>query len=215
MILVQRYTLSTFSGSGEKRLTKNVSGLRHAVAKRIGLTKIGIDLFAVSALLVLGILAGLSALPASASPSAAQATPAGVTATLVPPNSADFAHSLSYVYLLNRNPIPYMPNPNDRILSVQAPAGSHPSSVQAFRTNPNGSVTQGNLFTWNVTSTSYNYIMSNPNLLPLGNYSVYAIVTFADGTQSRSNSVNFIITMSLPPLVTTHATTAGRPPYDP
>jgi hypothetical protein len=194
---------------------KDVSGSKRVSTKRLHLTKRGISLLGVSALLILGILAGF-ALLALASPSpAAQPTPAGVTATLVPPSSASFVHSLNYVYVLNHHPIPYAPNPNDRILSVQVPAGSRPTSIQAFRTNPDGSLTQGNLFTWNVTSTSYNYIMSNVNLLAPGKYSVYAIVTFADGTQSKSNSVSFMVMMSPPHIVVTHPATVGRPPYAP
>lgn len=169
-----------------------------------------------SALLVVGILAGFSIVSASAPPlPAAQAAQTDVMATLVPPNSADFVHSLTYTYVFNPHPIPYMPNPDERMLSVQVPAGSQPASVQAFRTNPNGSVTQGNRFAWNLTSTSYNYIMNNAKPLVPGNYSVYAIVTFADGTQSKSNSVNFVIAMSLPPITPSSHAIAGRPPYAP
>ena len=131
---------------------------------------------------------------------------------MVAPNGGD---SVSSFYVLNSNPIPHMPNSNDRTISIQLPSGSRPVSVQAFRTNPNGSMTQGNRFTWNVTSTGANYIMSNVSLLGIGKYSVYEVVTFADGTQSQSNSVHFIFMTSLPPVVTTPAALPGGSPYAP
>jgi hypothetical protein len=187
---------------------------KHAIAKRLSPTKRGSNLFGVSALLILGILAGFGTLPTSASPSpATQTIPAShAIVTLVSPNGGD---SASNFYLVNSNPIPYMPNSNDRTLSVQLPSGSQPVSVQAFRTNPDGSVTQGNRFAWNVTSTGDNYIMSSVSLLGLGQYSVYEVVTFADGTHTQSNSVNFIFMTSLPPVVTSPAALSGEFPYAP
>lgn len=193
---------------------KNSSALKHAIAKRLSPTERGMSLFGVSALLILGILAGFSTLPTSASPSpATQAISASpVIMTLVAPNGGD---SVSNFYVLNPNPVPYGPNSNDRTLSIQLPSGSQPVSVQAFRTNPNGSVTQGNQFTWNVASTGDNYFMSSVSPLGLGTYSVYEVVTFADGTQAQSNSINFMFMTSLPSVVTTPSGVTGGPPYAP
>ena len=109
-----------------KRMTnKDFSVLKHAIAKRLSPTKRGMSLFGVSALLILGILAGFSTLPTSASPPpAGQAISASpVFVTLVAPNGGD---SVSNFYVLNPDPIPYMPNSNDRTLSIQLPSGSQP-----------------------------------------------------------------------------------------
>jgi hypothetical protein len=191
---------------------KNFSSLKHATSKRLALTNRGMSLFGVSALLILGIMAGFSALPTSASPPpAAQGAPASsVIVTLVAPSGGE---SVSNVYVLNPNPSPYGPNTNDRTLSIQVPSGSQPVGVQAFRANPNGSVTQGNRFTWNMTSTGDNYIMSNVSPLGLGAYSVYEVVTFADGSQAQSNSINFVFMTSLPPVVTTPSGVTNGSPY--
>jgi hypothetical protein len=194
--------------------SKSFSSLKYAIAKRLTPTKRGMGLCGVSALLILGIMAGFSTLPTSASPPpVAQAIPASsVYVTLVAPNGGDSASNL---YVLNPNPSPYGPDTNDRTLSTQLPSGSQPVSVQAFRTNPNGSVTQGNQFAWNMTSTGDNYIMSSVSILGLGTYSVYEVVTFADGTQLQSNSINFVFMTSLPSVVTTPSGVTEGPPYAP
>lgn len=74
----------------------------------------------------------------------------------------------------------------DLLLSVMVPNSTMPVSLhQVF----DGQVYA--TFPWNVTATHYDYVLnSNPaDPADLGVHTVYAVVTFADGTTARSNNV--------------------------
>jgi hypothetical protein len=78
-----------------------------------------------------------------------------------------------------------------RSYSVVVPSSSTPTKVQAFRVNPGGSLTPGTVELWNLIATGDNYIMTSSLPLSPGEYSVYVVVTFADGKTAVSNTVSF------------------------
>ncbi len=83
-----------------------------------------------------------------------------------------------------------------RTLATTVPPGTMPQTVQAFRTNPDGTTTPGNLFTWDITQTGYTYYITSSAAIPAGNYSVYTVVGFADGNKVKSNPVTMTIESS-------------------
>lgn len=75
---------------------------------------------------------------------------------------------------------------DDLLLSVMVPNSTTPVSLhQVF----DGHVYA--TFPWNVTATHYDYVLNSNAADPadLGVNTVYAVVTFADGTTARSNNV--------------------------
>ena len=82
---------------------------------------------------------------------------------------------------------------DSRVLNTEVPDGSSPTSIQAFRTNPDGSVTTSSVLPWDVSATGYTYEITATSILAAGAYSVYTQVTFSDGNTVKSNVCKFTI----------------------
>ncbi|MDA4133131.1 MAG: hypothetical protein OK454_08420 [Thaumarchaeota archaeon] len=83
-----------------------------------------------------------------------------------------------------------------RQLSTIVPQGSTPLSIEAFRLNPDGTVTASGTNAWNLALTGDDYIFTantptNPEPLATGDYQAYTVVTFAGGTAVQSNTCSF------------------------
>ena len=113
------------------------------------------------------------ALPAFGAP------PIPVTAALIAPDGSYETSGVQY------------PAGSTRQISTVVPNTTTPLTVQAIRTNPDGTQTDGVVEDWNIALTGYNYIISSNLVIPAGDYSVYTIVTFAGGATARSNTCTF------------------------
>lgn len=85
-------------------------------------------------------------------------------------------------------------------VSTIVPAGTDPVSIQGFRDG-----TPGNVLSWNVAETGYDYIIGGGPATAIGTHTDYTRVTFADGSVIQSNNIS----------ITVQSTGATRPVASP